>query len=397
MRSPRSTLAVSWTSTFVIGMVSGALGPLLPQLAVRLSAPVEALGSLFSALFIGALATQLTGGWLNERVGLRNMVLIGTALLVLGILGITASPTLPLLLASACLVGLGQGALDISTNVLVAAVFPSDKVVSAVNLLHFAFGAGAVLAPAVASAALRQWATPMPALYLAAAIGLSSLLLGGRLLLNPAVAPPGREPGGTGLYRAPALWLLALLLFLYVGGEMGVGGWTTVYLDRTSSLPASLVALVVSAYWLALTAGRLVGAALGVRIRSGALLLCSVMGTCLGALLLLLGGGGVALTVVGTLLLGVSYGPIFPTAVVMATERFPFAPSRAVSVVVSLSSLGGMALPPLQGILLERVSPLASTGLVALGAVGMLAALLAVRRGARLPAGSVEGAPRTVA
>ncbi len=108
MRSPRSTLAVSWTSTFVIGMVSGALGPLLPQLAVRLSAPVEALGSLFSALFIGALATQLTGGWLNERVGLRNMVLIGTALLVLGILGITASPTLPLLLASACLVGLGR-------------------------------------------------------------------------------------------------------------------------------------------------------------------------------------------------------------------------------------------------------------------------------------------------
>lgn len=163
---------------------------------------------------------------------------------------------------------------------------------------------------------------------------------------------------------------------------MGVGGWTTVYLTRTSPLSESSVALVVSAYWLALTAGRLVGAVLGARIRSSALLLGSVSGSLLGALIVLLGGGNVAFTAAGTLLVGLSYGPIFPTAVVMATELFPAAPSRAVSLVVALSSLGGMALPPLQGILLERVSPLASVALVAAGAVGMLAVLLVVRRGA---------------
>ncbi|HVO18701.1 MAG TPA: MFS transporter [Anaeromyxobacter sp.] len=381
--------------TFVVGMVSGSLGPLLPQLAVRLSAPVEALGSMFSALFVGALVTQFVGGWLNERLGLRNMVLVGTSLLTLGVLGITVSPALPLLLASACLLGLGQGALDISTNVLVAAVHSKEKAVSAVNLLHFAFGAGAVLAPIVASAALRRWNTPMPALYLAAAIGLGTLLLGGRLLLDPDAAPPaGSGRAATGLYRAPSLWLLAVLMFLYVGGEMGVGGWTAVYLDRTSTLSASWAALAVSAYWLALTAGRLIGAALGTRIRSSALLLYGVLGCCLGAVPLLLGGGGVALTVIGTLVIGVSYGPIFPTSVVMATELFPFAPSRAVSVVVSLSSLGGMVLPPLQGVLLTRVSPLASVGLVAAGAAGMLALLLLVRSGAGLPAGVAQGEPR---
>jgi len=390
LKNPNSTLAVAWTSTFVVGMVSGAVGPLLPQLAVRLSAPVEALGSMFPALFIGALVTQFAGGWLNERVGLKNMVLIGTMLLTVGIVGISVSPTLPLLLASAWLVGLGQGALDISTNVLVAAVFSRDKVVSAVNLLHFAFGAGAVLAPVVTSAAVRRWATPMPALYLAAAIGLGTLLFGGKLLLNPDVAPEGAGKGATGLYRAPSLWLLALLMFLYVGGEMGVGGWTTVYLVRTSFLSAGSVALVVSGYWLALTTGRLLGAALGARTRASTLLQLSVAGSCLGALLLLLGGGNVVCTVVGTLLLGVSYGPIFPTAVVMATEHFPLAPSRAVSVVVSLSSLGGMVLPPLQGILLERVSPRASTGLVAAGAASMLAVLLIVRRSAALLAGSAD-------
>jgi len=393
MRTPRSTLGVAGTSTLVIGMFSGALGPLLPQLATRLAVPVEAVGSMFTALFVGALTTQFTGGWLNERVGLRNMVLIGTGLLTLGMVGITVSLILPLLLASAFLIGLGQGAIDISTNVMVTAVFPKEKVVSAVNLLHFAFGAGAVLAPVIASAAMAQWGSPMPALYLAALIGLGSLLLGSRLLLNPSAVPQARDHQGENvLYRAPALWLLALLMFLYVGGEMGVGGWTTVYLTRTSSLAASSIALVVSGYWLSLTVGRLVGAVLGTRFSSGALLMLSVLGSGLGALIILFGGGSVGWTVLGTLLVGVSYGPIFPTAVVMATELFRFAPSRAVSVVISLSSLGGMVLPPLQGVLLERASPFASVGLVAVGSIGMLAMLLAVRRGASLRAGDTSTA-----
>jgi fucose permease len=51
-----------------------------------------------------------------------------------------------------------------------------------------------------------------------------------------------------------------------------------------------------------------------------------------------------------------------------------------VSVVVSMSSIGGMLLPPLQGILLERVSPLASVVQVAACAILMLALLATAQR-----------------
>jgi hypothetical protein len=67
------------------------------------------------------------------------------------------------------------------------------------------------------------------------------------------------------------------------------------------------------------------------RVRSVTLLGYYVVGG-LGALLILVPGGAVVLTIVGTLLLGASYGPIFPTSVAVTTERFLFAPSRAVSV-----------------------------------------------------------------
>lgn len=382
MPTPRSTLAISFASTFVIGVLSGALGPLLPHLAGRAGVPVDALGSVFTALFLGALLTQFTGGWLNERVGLRNMVMVGTGLLTVGIVGVTLSPSLPSILFCAFLSGSGQGTLDISTNVLIAAVFEERAVVSAVNVLHFAFGAGAVIAPVLISLALGAWGTPMPVLWLAAFLGIATLLCAPHGLMN-ARAARAEAPGQAirvPIYARPVLWLLGLLMFLYVGVEMGVGGWTTVYAARTTTLHTKVIAWLVSGYWLALTAGRLLGALAGARLTSRALAMVSVVGTCVGSLMLFAGSGSVGFTVAGILLVGLSFGPIFPTVVVIGTEVFRSAPSRAVSVIISMSSLGGMVLPVFQGVLLERVSPVASVAQVMVASFGMLALLLVIER-----------------
>jgi fucose permease len=341
---------------------------------------------------------QLSGGWLNERVGLRNMVVAGVALLTAGILGVTVSPSLSTVLICAFLAGAGQGTLDISTNVLVAAVFEERAVVSAVNLLHFAFGAGAVISPVLVSVASVAWGTPMPVLWLAASLGVASTFAATRWAMD---AKPGRphevRPSEVNaIYARPALWLLSLVLFLGVGVEMGVGGWTTVYASRTTALTPGEIAVLVSAYWLALTGGRLLGAVLGVRMTSRALAMSSIVGTCLGSAMLVLGSGNEAWTIAGTALAGLSIGPIFPTTVVMGTEMFRAAPSRAVSVIISVSSLGGMVLPPLQGLLLERVSPLASVAQVAAACAAMLLLGLALKRDARpeptsTPAGAGAG------
>jgi fucose permease len=161
---------------------------------------------------------------------------------------------------------------------------------------------------------------------------------------------------------------------------MGVGGWTTVYAGRTTALAPGAIALLLSCYWLSLTAGRLVGAALGTRMRSRVLALWAVTGASLGALVVLAGSGSAAWTAAGTVVMGLSFGPIFPTVVVMGTETFRVAPGRAVSIIISVSSLGGMFLPMLQGVLLERVSPLASVAQVAVACLGMMAVLLLATR-----------------
>ncbi len=383
--TPRTTLAVCIASLFVLGLLNGALGPLLPQLSRRVGAPVEALGAMFTALFLGALALQLAGGWLNERVGLRAMVVAGTALLAVAVLGLTLSPTLPTLLACALLAGAGQGMLDASTNVLVPAVY-GDRSVSAVNLLHFAFGAGAVLSPVMTSLADAAWGSPMPILWVATALGVANALATSRWAMDPRVARAHDQPGAVArpaLYARPVLWGLSLVLFLGVGVEMGVGGWTTVYAGRTTALGAGAVATLVSGYWLALMTGRLLGAAVGVRLTSRSLAVLAIGATCLGSAVLVLGSGSVGWTVAGTLVVGLGVGPIFPTVVVLGTETFPTSPSRAVSAIIAVSSMGGMLLPPLQGLLLQRVDPRASVGMVAAASCLMLLLVVAVVRRAR--------------
>ena len=92
-----------------------------------------------------------------------------------------------------------------------------------------------------------------------------------------------------------------------------------------------------------------------------------------GGVLLAASVGSAPLSVGAVLLMGFCFGPVFPTALAIATAAFRRAPGTAASVVVAMGSAGGMLLPWLQGALLERVGPAASVLLVAAGTLAMLA------------------------
>jgi FHS family Na+ dependent glucose MFS transporter 1 len=177
----------------------------------------------------------------------------------------------------------------------------------------------------------------------------------------------------TNVYRSSLLWIFSLFLLLYVGLENGVGGWTTVYMQRTTALPVETAALVTSGFWLALTAGRLVAAGTGIRLRPQQVLALSLSGAAAGGAILAAGRGSVTASVAGVALIGFSFGAIYPTTIAMVTAAFQSAPGRAASVAAAAGSIGGMLLPPLQGLALEQIQPAASAWFTAGGNLLMLA------------------------
>jgi len=370
--SARGTMAASCMSFFALGLITAALGPALPDLAANASSNLATIGAIFTALFLGGFITQLIAGPLNDRLGQRPVLLVGIGLLAAGICGIAISHALPLTLACALVAGLGHGAIDVSTNVLIAEVFAARSA-SALNLLNVFFGVGAVAGPAIAGLTLRVWGTALPVLWLGAGLMLVQAPFVRRLASAPSVAHhDDLATPGLALLRSPLLWVFGGLLLLYVGTETGIGGWTTTYMERTTTIGAA-AALVTAGFWLALTGGRVAGALIGARVAAGVLLRLSLAGALAGAVLLAISPGNAALTVVAVILIGFCFGPIFPTALSIVTATFRRAPGTAASVVVAMGSLGGMLLPWAQGTLLESRGPSASTVLVAAGALSMLA------------------------
>lgn len=376
--SHRASMVVSCATFLVLGVINATLGPALPDLAAQTGSTLTAVGGVFSALFFGALFSQSGAGPLVDRFGHRPVLAAGFGLLALGLAGLLASRALALTLVCTAVAGLGYGAISICVTVLVAELAPG-RGAAALNLVNMFFGVGAVAGPALAGLTLARWGSALAPLGLG--IGLLLLLL--PLALRTAARPPALRtaaaPAAAPLLATPLLWALGALVLVYVGTETGLAGWTSVYLQRTTALEAVYAPQAASGFWLALTLGRLGGSLLGARMAPTLLLQSCLVGATAGGALLMIGVGNLTLTLAAVLLLGLCFGPVYPTAQAITNATFRRAPSTATSIVSSMGSVGGMLLPWLQGLLLERAGPPASIVLVAGATLAMLAAFSTAR------------------
>ena len=163
------------------------------------------------------------------------------------------------------------------------------------------------------------------------------------------------------------LALFGLCFFLYVGIEAGLGNWATTYFLRQGAAQA---ALLTSFYWLALTFGRFVFAALGSRFTPLSVLVFATCGAMLGCGLMLLGGPGpvagerlpgglvssasspVWLAPAGLILAGFCIAPVFSSQLAWFTRTQP---PRLAPYMLTLGGVGGALLPALTGLALPRL------------------------------------------
>jgi fucose permease len=375
MFADKNTIRVLLVATgifFSLGLIT-AIGPTLPELARNNDISLAGAGAIFTALFVGAIPAQVVTGWLNDRFGPKLVLMVSLLILAGGLLGATLSRSLPLTLACMVFAGLGDGVLVVGSNVIVAQNF-SHRRASALNLLNVFYGFGAIAGPAIAGRSILLWGTALPALWaLSAVLALLVPTLFG-LTIKGEVPSNGEETTAEAksLYRSPFLWLLSALLLFYVGVEIGTGGWLATYMRRTTELSPDTAALVVSGFYMALTVGRIAGVGLGLKLTSERLLLVSLTGAVLGSIGMALSVGNTGLTVAAVLVLGGSFGPVFPTVLAIITARYTVGAGRAASMVIAMGSVGGMLIPLLQGALLEGVGAQSLAQLVVADTVCML-------------------------
>ncbi|GAB4414397.1 MAG: MFS transporter [Anaerolineae bacterium] len=350
----RSSKTAAYYLAFVaLGLTSASLGPTLPDLAENTRSNLREISYLFTARSLGYLIGSFLGGRLfDSKPGHPVMALMLVGMVATLIL-IPLMPLLWLLIAILLLLGLAEGALDVGGNTLLVWVH-RHRVGPYMNGLHFFFGVGAFLSPLVIAQAVL-WSGNITWAYWTLAL----LVAPAALWLLRLPSPPAQKvsqggPAGQVNHRLVAL--IVLFFFLYVGAEVGFGGWIYTFALDSKVTDETVAAYLTSAFWGALTVGRLLAIPIAARVRPRYILLGDLVGCLVSIGLILLWPHSLAAIWAGTLGIGLAMASVFPTTISLAERRMTVTGQVTGWFFVGASA-GAMFWPWIIGQLFESTGP----------------------------------------
>ncbi|MDA8411490.1 MAG: MFS transporter [Treponema sp.] len=325
------------------------VGAILPRIFTDFGWTYVEAGILLASGAIGMFVATFLGGRFLHLLGIKALLVLGVALQAMGLafFGSTSSLAVNIFLYAA--IGLGQGCIEVGTDWSVVRMSP-EKDGRAMNLAHGAFSIGAVVGPllmAVVLASGLAWNLTFKIVAIVYGLILVALLALplGRL---------GREEGGEGarlggLAANPAWWLGFLLLFVYVGAELGITNWSAEFFVKIFGSSAELGALTVSLFWFGLVAGRLGFPLILPRARTERLLIVLAIFFAISVGLMLASGvagkAALPLGLVAVAFAGLGASCIYPSAITLVGAAFPAGQSTAIGFAATGGGIGAFVFP----------------------------------------------------
>jgi FHS family Na+ dependent glucose MFS transporter 1 len=369
--------------TFVAhGMAVSLLGPTLSALAAHTGSPLSQISLMFTARSLGYLVGALAGGTLYDRLRGHPVLIGGLCLMGVGLILVPVLPVLWLLGLAMLLVGLAEGINEVGGNTLVLWV-QREKAGPFANALHFFFGVGAFLGPVVVAQSVALTGDIQWAYWFCACTVVPVVFWLFRLPSPPRQAARARAGGRGADYGLVAL--VALFFLLYAGAEHSFGGWVASYSRAMQLASVAGASYLSSAFWGAITAGRLLGIAVTARVRPWIVVTADLL-ACLVSigLILALPQSAVALWL-GTLGLGLALASIVPTTLALVGRRMGVTGRTTGGFFVGLGT-GAMTVPLLIGQLFDRVGPLAMPWTIAADLVlAVVVYILLLAHSGRMP------------
>jgi MFS transporter, FHS family, glucose/mannose:H+ symporter len=374
---PRLLFFSACAGILVFGIVLAILGTVfgLPAVRARLQMTLAQQGRLFLLLYLGIFVASLIVGPLIDHVGNKINLLASSLAVALAMVVFAAAHSFGAASVAAILLGLGGGSLNTCTNALVSDLY-AERRGPMLNLLGIFFGIGALSIPLTA-ASIEGHFTIQQLFVFCAFLAIVCALWYAMISFPPAKANQEfswRELLEVARYNG--VLLVAFILFLESGNEACIAGWTSTYLDVTGYSPR-VATLVLAAYWAALIASRMLAARVLRGIRKSRLVVGMAI-LSLGACVVLLSARSLIMLSVATGLIGLSYGPIFPTTLAIAGDRYSQRAGTVFGLLFSIALIGGMMFPWAVGEISQRVNVRAGMIVPGFGAVGIVGLSLAL-------------------
>ena len=357
-----------YAAFFMFGVVSAVLGPALPTLAENSGVSPGETGVFFTTRGIGFLLGSLAGGRMYDR--LRGHPAMAVALLVTALATVltplaTQFWQLNLLMF---VIGFSTSHLMVGCNTLLIWV-QAERVGPWLNGMHFVNGIGSFVAPLVFTALLLRTGRIHPTFYLVAAL---ALIIAAGILFVASPAVPVDERAAAGDKPAvdwPLLLLLALMFLLYVGVEVGFGGWIYTYIIEAAGASEAAAGRINASFYGLFTVGRMLAIPMAVRFANRQLLLVNYAGSLVSLTILLLWPDSLTALTFGTAGLGLFLASTFPVLMAFVGKHLRLT-GQINGALFAVTAVGAMLVPWLMGLMFDTRGGSAMMWVV-LGAVAL--------------------------
>lgn len=345
----RSVFSAACLGMLLFGIVMISLGTINTFLTAKLGLDELTVGSLAALLPFGILAGSIVFGPVVDRYGYKIVLIVCALLILIAIEGIAFANAFFFIQLSFFLIGFGGGAINGSTNALVADISTENKGAK-LSLLGVFYGIGALGMPAVLGIMSKYFSYE----NIVKVIGLV-VLLPVIFFIFIRFPEPKQKQGfpikkSFGLLKDMTLVLIGFILFFESGIEGIINNWTTTYLQKDIGVDTRDALFALSYLIISLTLTRLVLGSLLKRVRSYIILIGCLCFILAGSLIMMF-TVSYAISILGLIFLGIGFAAGFPVMLSYVGEIYADLSGTAFSIVFVIALLGNMLHNYLAGII----------------------------------------------
>lgn len=307
-----------------LGLPDSLFGVSWPVVHLEFGIP-ESFASVYSIIIACCTGgVSFVAGKLIRKFGTGKVTFFSTLLTAVGLIGISFAPNIVVMMLCSIILGYGAGAIDTGLNSYVSLHYKAKHM----NWLHCFWGVGVTVSPIIMSGFLGggegAWRNGYRVVaMMQLTIAMIVLFTLKRWNTVPEPVPEQEEKTEMkmlDLVRMKGVATSVLCLGLYCTAEHLLGTWGATYVVNVFSLPPEVAAKWVSLYYGGIMLGRIIAGFLSEKATDNTLIKWGVLISLVGMLILALPLGTASLA--GFLLVGVGFGPIFPSVIHSVPERF---------------------------------------------------------------------------
>ena len=266
---------------------------------------------------------SFVAGKVLRKFGTAKVTFFSTLLTVIALIGMSFSPNIIVMLIFSVILGYGAGAIDTGLNNFVSLHYEARHM----NWLHCCWGLGVTISPLIMSAFLSgeegSW-RGVALLQLAIAVVVLFSVKKWDKVENSIKDTKAEETAQSAklfdLLKIKGVIPSILSMGLYCSMEFSLGTWGATYAVNVFSLPPDEAAKWVSLYYGGIMIGRVIAGFASIKLNDKALIRAGIIISLLGIVVFALPLGKLSLA--GFLLIGIGFGPIFPSILHSVPERF---------------------------------------------------------------------------